>query len=98
MMIVVSQPRTPQKPFDRVDTELRARIAAGEWAPGEQLPAVTVLATQLATSKATVSRVTRALADEGLVTIVTGWGTFLADQQPDDTGHAKGPGCTPGPA
>lgn len=79
MKLVEQQPRTPQKPFDRVSAELRARITSGEWAPGAQLPSVADLAKHHKTSKATMQRVIHALADEGLLTVVAGWGTFRAE-------------------
>jgi DNA-binding GntR family transcriptional regulator len=84
MMIFVNQsrsdePRTPQLPFDRVSAELRARIESGEWSASEQLPSVVALAKHHKTSKATMQRVIHALADEGLLTVVAGWGTFRAE-------------------
>jgi DNA-binding GntR family transcriptional regulator len=50
----------------------------GEWKPGDQLPSTTALAEQHGTSKATVSKVLRKLADEGLVVIEPQWGVFKA--------------------
>ena len=81
IMICVNQPppRTPQTPFNRVSAELRARVESGEWAPNEQLPNVAELARQHSTSKATMQRVIRSLANEGLLTVTPGWGTFRAE-------------------
>jgi len=72
--------RTPQLPTDRVEAELRARIESGEWAPGERLPSVPALAEQHNTSRATMNRAVRRLADDGLLTIVPNWGTFRAEK------------------
>ena len=44
--------------------------------PGEQLPPVADLAAEFGTGHGTVARVLRALADEGLVTIVPRYGAF----------------------
>jgi DNA-binding GntR family transcriptional regulator len=63
-----------------VAADLRRRIAAGEWPPGEALPTVAVLAEHYEVSKATVTRVLRILADEGLVRVVPRWGTFRASE------------------
>jgi DNA-binding GntR family transcriptional regulator len=71
-------PRGPERPFEMVAADLRRRIAAGEWQPGEALPTVAVLAEHYEVSKATVTRTLRILADEGLVRVVPRWGTFRA--------------------
>jgi DNA-binding GntR family transcriptional regulator len=73
-------PRGPERPFEVVTTDLRRRIAAGEWQPGEALPTVAALADHYSVSKATVTRVLRILADEGLVRVVPRWGTFRAGE------------------
>jgi DNA-binding GntR family transcriptional regulator len=59
-----------------VEADLRRRIAAGEWASGDALPTVAALADYYDTSGATVSKVLRKLADDGLVTVIPSWGTF----------------------
>ena len=71
-------PRTPERPGERVATDLRQRITAGEWEPGQALPTVAALAGHYSVSKATITRVMRMLADEGLVRVVPRWGTFRA--------------------
>ena len=58
--------------------DLRRRIAAGEWEVDEALPTTAVLAEHYHVSQATVTRVLRALAAEGLVRTVPRWGTFRA--------------------
>jgi DNA-binding GntR family transcriptional regulator len=70
--------RTPELPRARVEADLRRRIAAGEWEHGQALPAVPALAEHYGVARATVSRAVRALADDGLVSIVPRWGTFRA--------------------
>jgi GntR family transcriptional regulator len=69
-------PRPRELPSRRVETDLRRRLDAGEWQSGEALPAVSVLAEHYATSGATVSKVLRKLAAEGLVEVVPRWGVF----------------------
>ena len=70
----VSRPR--ELPSRRVEADLRQRIAAGEWASGAALPSIAALAEHYGTSRATVAKALRRLADDGLVEIVPQWGTF----------------------
>lgn len=69
-------PRGPERPSEIVAADLRRRLAAGEWQPGEALPTVALLAQHYQVSKATVTRTLRILAGEGLVNVVPRWGTF----------------------
>ena len=71
--------RPPRLPSERVEADLRRRIAAGEWEPGGQLPTVAVLAEHYSTSGATISKVLRRLADDCLLTIIPSWGIFRAE-------------------
>lgn len=57
---------------------LRARIVAGEWAPGEQLPSELSLAEETGVSRPTVRAALRNLAASGLVRVRQGAGTFVA--------------------
>lgn len=71
-------PRGPERPSETVLAALRERIAAGEWEPGDQLPAVAVLAEQYGVSRGTIARALRMLESDGLVRVVPRWGTFRA--------------------
>lgn len=71
-------PRTPERPGERVAADLRRRIAAGEWEVNEALPTTVALAEYYGVSQATVTRVLRSLAAEGLIRTVPRWGTFRA--------------------
>lgn len=70
--------RDRELPSQRVEAGLRARLAAGEWSPGDALPPVSELAREYDTSGATVAKVLRLLAAEGLVEVIPRWGTFKA--------------------
>lgn len=73
----VPQSRRPRElPSQRVENALRSRLASDEWASGDTLPTVADLAGEYDTSAATVAKVLRKLADEGLVEVVPRWGTF----------------------
>ena len=61
-------------PSQRVETALRARVAAGEWKSGERLPPVAELAAQYEVARSTVIAALRRMDD--LVEIVPNWGTF----------------------
>ena len=68
--------RPPMLPSARAQAHLRRRIQAGEWATGDMLPTVQALAAEYETSGATVLKVLRKLAGEGLVNVIPSWGTF----------------------
>ena len=71
-------PRGPELPSRQVEDDLRRRCAAGEWKPGERLPAVADLARHYGVARNTVAKALRHLAEDGLVEIVPSWGTFRA--------------------
>jgi DNA-binding GntR family transcriptional regulator len=68
--------RTPELPSRRVEAVLRARISAGEWQPQERLPPVAQLASEYGVARSTVVAALRRIEADGLVTIVSNWGTF----------------------
>jgi GntR family transcriptional regulator len=68
--------RTPELPSRRVEAVLRARISAGEWQPQERLPSVAQLASEYGVARSTVVAALRRIETDGLVTIVSNWGTF----------------------
>ncbi len=70
--------RGPERPYEIVAADLRRRVAAEEWEVVEALPSTAALAEHYHVSQATVTRVLRLLASEGLVRTVPRWGTFRA--------------------
>jgi DNA-binding GntR family transcriptional regulator len=70
--------RTPQLPSQRVEAALRARISDGEWEHQERLPSVGQLASEYGVARSTVVAALRRIEADGLVTIVSNWGTFRA--------------------
>lgn len=68
--------REPTTPAERVEAELRARIESEEWRTDQQLPSINSLAAQHHTSRATMTRVVGRLAEEGMLRVRPGWGTF----------------------
>ena len=69
--------RSHELPSERVDRDLRRRIASGEWPAGGQLPVTRELAEAYGVSRETISRVVRRLADDGLVITRGRWGVFI---------------------
>ncbi len=59
--------------------QIRARIAAGDWAPGRELPSIRALAAALSVSVITIKRADRDLETEGVIVTRHGKGSFVAD-------------------
>lgn len=76
---VTSTPREPQVPWQRVRDALRARLDDAEWLAGEQLPSAARLGEEYGVSRTTAARAVRALAEEGRVTVIRNWGSFVAE-------------------
>ncbi len=63
--------------YARAEQELRARIAAGEWKPGEALPTEGALAAQLGISQGTLRRALGVLEAQRLIERRQGIGTYV---------------------
>ncbi|QJY48552.1 TetR/AcrR family transcriptional regulator C-terminal domain-containing protein [Pseudonocardia broussonetiae] len=63
----------------RVAGDLRRRIVAGELAPGERVPSTRAITREWGVAIATASRALAALRAEGLVRVVPGVGTVVAE-------------------
>jgi len=59
--------------------QIRARIAAGDWAPGRELPSIRALAAALHVSVITIKRAYLDLETEGVIVTRHGKGSFVAD-------------------
>lgn len=68
--------RTAERPSARVENDLRRRLAAGEWAPGEALPTTAQLAAHYQVGHGTITRVLRTLAADNLIHAIPRWGVF----------------------
>jgi len=71
--------RSPTPLYAQISTRLRVAIASGELCPGDALPSVRQLASQLRINPATVVQAYRELEAEGLVSTRQGAGTFVLD-------------------
>lgn len=65
--------------YARVERELRARIAAGEWPPGAALPTEPALARRFGVSQGTLRRALAALEAQRLIARRQGAGTYVAE-------------------
>lgn len=66
----------------RAAAALRQRIASGEWAVAAQMPSRRALAESLGVAVGTVDRALGMLADEGMIEVVPGSGTFVVSLDP----------------
>jgi DNA-binding GntR family transcriptional regulator len=69
-------------PFQQLADALRDRITSGEFPPGRKLPTISEITSQTGLSPMTIRRAFRVLADEKLVTVVPGRGTFVVKDLP----------------
>ena len=59
--------------------QIRARIAAGDWVSGKELPSIRALAAALNVSVITIKRAYLDLENEGVIVTRHGKGSFVAD-------------------
>ena len=62
--------------------DLRLRLSAGEWRPGQKLPSETDLAARYSVARMTIRQAVGALASEGIVVRRQGLGTYVAEEIP----------------
>jgi GntR family transcriptional regulator len=73
-------PRSAVPIYVQVIEQIRQRVAAGVLAPGDQLPSVRELASQLLINPNTAVRIYRDLEREGLLEFHRGQGTFVSER------------------
>ncbi len=70
---------SPVPPSRQVAEIIRARIRSGELRPGDRVPGVTALMQEFGIARTTAGKVLALLRDEGLITVVPGWGSFVKE-------------------
>ena len=76
--IYISQ--TDARPmYLQIMEQIRARIAAGDWPAGKELPSIRVLAAALNVSVITIKRAYLDLENEGVIVTRHGKGSFVAE-------------------
>ncbi|NQU43668.1 GntR family transcriptional regulator [bacterium] len=66
----------------QISEAIKYRVVSGSLPPGERLPSVRALASQLHLNPTTVARVYRQLESEGVIYTQAGNGTFVAGRPP----------------
>jgi GntR family transcriptional regulator len=74
--IVLSQTGGPL--YLQIENQIKAKIAVGEWAAGEEIPSIRQLAADLRVSVITVKRAYLELEHAGLIVTQHGKGSFVA--------------------
>jgi GntR family transcriptional regulator len=65
--------------YQQIMEQIRARIAAGDWQSGKELPSIRALAAALSVSVITIKRAYFDLENEGVIVTRHGKGSFVAD-------------------
>ena len=78
MLVVSVDPRDPTPIYAQLERGLRAAIATGRLAPGDQLPTVRQLAVDLRINANTVARVYAELERRGVLETRRGVGSFVS--------------------
>lgn len=73
----------PLPKYRQIVEDLRARIRAGEYAPGGQLPSLSKLTAKHGVAGGTVDKAIAILEAEGLVRSEHGKGTYVVDPLPE---------------
>lgn len=72
--------RSGEPPYLRIADDLRQRIDAGEFRPGDALPSINRLAQDWGCARTTAQKALDVLKREGVAIGVQGWGTIVADR------------------
>ncbi|HCU94028.1 MAG TPA: GntR family transcriptional regulator [Actinobacteria bacterium] len=70
---------SPVPPHRQVAEIIRGRIRSGELKPGDRVPGVVALMQEFGIARTTAGKVLALLRDEGLITVVPGWGSFVKE-------------------
>lgn len=78
-MLLSVDPSSPIPIYAQIVSQVRAGVAGGELRPGDALPSVRQLATELRVNPNTVAQAYRELEREGITYVQRGQGTFVAE-------------------
>ena len=79
--------RSGQPIYIQIVEQIRELVASGELKPGDQLPTVRQLATELRINFNTVARAYRLLDEAGLISTQQGRGTYIWEIPDEETSH-----------
>ena len=69
-------------PYQQLYDLLRQRIISGDIPPGRRIPSLVTIQQETGLATDTMRRAIRLLADDGLVRVIPGRGTFAASEMP----------------
>ncbi|GAB4398563.1 MAG: GntR family transcriptional regulator [Anaerolineales bacterium] len=72
----------------QIVTQIQQSLATGALKPGDQMPTVRALATELRVNFNTVARAYRVLDESGIISTQQGRGTFIMEQPPPEASSA----------
>ena len=72
---------------NQIVEQIQRMLASGELKPGDQLPTVRALATELRINFNTVARAYRILDEAGVISTQQGRGTYILEQPPPEISH-----------
>jgi DNA-binding GntR family transcriptional regulator len=74
---VADDQRTGEPTYLRIAADLRERIEAGEFRPGDALPSIARISQEYECAKTTAAKALGVLKREGLARGIRGWGTIV---------------------
>lgn len=80
-MIVRVDPGSPVPPYEQLRGQVATMIASGSLVPGQRLPTIRQLASDLGVAGGTVARAYRELERDGLISSRGRKGTFVASER-----------------
>ena len=79
MLLLKVNPSSGLPVYLQIEAQIKHRVAAGALKPDDLLPSVRKLAVELGINPNTVARAYQELENEGVIRMVPGGGTFVAD-------------------
>jgi GntR family transcriptional regulator len=79
--------RSGQPIYVQIVDQIRQMVTGGELKPGDQLPTVRQLATELRVNFNTIARAYRMLDEAGLISTQQGRGTYIWEAPSEETTH-----------
>jgi DNA-binding GntR family transcriptional regulator len=73
--------RHHKPPYKQVTRFIRAQIESGELPPGARVPSITTLIQEYGIARNTARHALSILADDGLIEITLGWGSFVTKKK-----------------
>jgi GntR family transcriptional regulator len=81
MLTELSISQADRRPmYFQIMQQIKQRVAAGEWQPGQEIPSIRALAVALRVSVITVKRAYLELEREGVIAARQGRGSFVAEE------------------